>query len=86
MGRPEIRAGIDKYAPIAKSLTAVNHYLTLCKFRKVYLKTRNRGDHRKSIKVMKVTGVKCAPVTGIAKGIAMAHNSGIETVTDLGDR
>ena len=34
-----------------------------------------RGDHRKSIKVIKGLHVKCAPVTSIAKRIVMAHNN-----------
>ena len=34
-----------------------------------------RGDHRKTIKQIKVLRVKCAPVTGIAKGIVMAHTN-----------
>ena len=33
-----------------------------------------RGYHRKTIKVIKHLRVKCAPATGIAKGIAIAYN------------
>ena len=32
-----------------------------------------RGDHRKTIKLIKVLRVKWAPVTGIDKGIVMDH-------------
>ena len=32
-------------------------------------------DHRKTIKVIKVFCVICAPVTGIAKGTVMAHKN-----------
>ena len=34
-----------------------------------------RGDHRKNIKVITVWHVKCVFVTGITKGIVMAHNN-----------
>lgn len=34
-----------------------------------------RGDHRKNIKGIKVLRVECTPVSGIAKGIVIAHNS-----------
>ena len=34
-----------------------------------------QGDHRKTIKIMKVLLVKYAPVTGIVKGIVMTHDS-----------
>ena len=45
----------------------------------------------KTIKVMKVLCVKCAPVTVIAKGIVIAHNnrclwSDMETITDFCDQ
>ena len=49
-----------------------------------------RGDHRKTIKGIKVLRVKCTPVTGIAKGIVIAHNSrrlpDLETITNLVDQ
>ena len=36
---------------------------------------------------MKVLPVKCAPVTGIAKGIAKVHNNrDMETITNFGDQ
>ena len=44
------------------------------KLRKHYFITG--GDHRKTIKVIKVLNVKCAPFTGIAEGIGMAHGNG----------
>ena len=34
-----------------------------------------RGDHRKTINVIKVFYVKCATVTGVTKEIVMTHNS-----------
>ena len=34
-----------------------------------------RGDHRKNIKLITVLHVKCVFVTGITKGIVMAHNN-----------
>ena len=33
------------------------------------------GDHRETVKVMKVLRIKFAPVTDLAKGIVMARNS-----------
>ena len=33
------------------------------------------GDHRKTIKGIKVLCVECTPVSGIAIGIVIAHNS-----------
>ena len=33
------------------------------------------GDHRETVKVMKVLRIKFAPVTDLAKGIVMAYNS-----------
>ena len=32
------------------------------------------GDRRKTIKLIKALRVKCAPITGIAEGISIAHN------------
>ena len=32
-------------------------------------------DQRKNIKVMRLLGVRCAPLTGIAKEILLAHNN-----------
>ena len=34
-----------------------------------------RGNHRKTIKVIKVLRVKCAPVTGAANDNVMGHNN-----------
>ena len=34
-----------------------------------------RGDLKKSAKIIKVLCVKCAPVTGIAKGIVTFHSN-----------
>ena len=34
-----------------------------------------RGDYRKTINVIKVLHVQCAPVTGIVKGIVVAYNN-----------
>ena len=45
------------------------------------------GDHSKTMKVIKVLRVKCAPVTGISRRIVMDHNNRcllvrpIETIT-----
>lgn len=35
----------------------------------------SRENHRKTIKVINVFCVKCAPANGIIKGAAMAHNN-----------
>ena len=34
-----------------------------------------QGDHRKAIKVTKVSYVKCAPIIDIAEGVVLAHNN-----------
>ena len=39
-----------------------------------------QGDHRKTIKVIKVLRAKCAPLTGTTKGIVMADNNVIRYI------
>ena len=61
------RKALTNRVPIEKGVFKIQklriHYLTA------------RGDHRKTVEVIKVLRVKCVPDTGIAKGMLMAHNS-----------
>ena len=76
MWTSEIRVGIDELAA-NESLYLL--YQTMYEFKKAQKPTAPyimaRGDHRISIKVLKVLHIECAPVTSIAKQIVMAQNN-----------
>ena len=81
MWRPEIRATIDEYAA-NESLYLQQNVIRLYIQKTVFKDQTPRklclvagGDHRKTVKVMKVLRIKFALVTGLPKGIVMARNS-----------
>ena len=76
MWRPEIRVRIDNYIA-NESFHTLPSSIQKSIFRKQKLRTHYfiaGGYHRKFVKVIKVLGVKCAPATGIAKGMLMAYH------------
>lgn len=66
-----------------KFISAAKRSQTVYEFKKAYLKAWNRGlpillmleEITKKFKVIKLLGIKCVPVTGIARGIVIAHNN-----------
>ena len=63
---------------------------TVYEFQKVHLKIEtddahlfDRGDHKKTIRVIKYWHVNCAPVTGISKQNVMPHKTDVYWRTSL---